>query len=69
MERGTTIESMALHRVGFFDRVNCADNRVERGANRVDSYRNRVDSGAAHNTIIGLTILKQTACHIIPPVN
>ena len=28
--------------VGFFDRVNCADNRVERGANRVDSDHNWV---------------------------
>ena len=83
--------------IGFFDRVNCADNRVERGANRVDlsttesvfsiesvyhnrvdschnrvdschnrvdSEHNRVDSGAAHSTIFGSTILKQTACHM-----
>ena len=94
---------MVLHLVVFFDQVNCADNRVERGANRVDlsttesilitiesvfsiesvyhnrvgfchnrvhscrnrvdSCRNRVDSGAAHNTIFGSTILKQTAFH------
>ena len=33
--------------------------------NRVDSEHNQVDSGAAHNTIFGSTILKQTACHTV----
>ena len=33
----------------FFDRVNCADNRVERGPNQVNFYHNRVDS--EHNQV------------------
>ena len=40
----------------FFNRVDFADSRVERGANRVDS-------GDAHNTFLESTILKQTACY------
>ena len=40
----------------FFNRVEFADSRVERGANRVDS-------GDAHNTFLESTILKQMACH------
>ena len=59
-----------MHGVGFFDRVNCADNRVEHGANRVDSehdrndsYHNRVDSGDTHNATFESIVLKQTACH------
>ena len=37
-----TVESIVSHRVGFFDRVNSADNQVKRGANQVDFYSNRV---------------------------
>ena len=52
-----SIESVYHNRVGFYY------NRVDSCHNRVDSCHNRVDSGAAHNTIFGSTILKQTACH------
>ena len=58
----------------FFDRVERGANRVDSEHNRVDFYHNRVDSchnrvdsGAAHNTIFGSTILKQTACHTWAP--
>ena len=47
----------------FFDQVDFAENRVDGGINRVDFYHNQIDSGDAHNTVLKLTILKQTACH------
>ena len=34
-----TIELIVLHRVGFFDQVNCADNRIECGANQVSFFQ------------------------------
>ena len=52
----STIESVSSIESVYHDRVDSCRNRV-------DSEHNRVDSGAAHNTIFGSTILKQTACH------
>ena len=48
-----TIKSIVLHRVGFFDQVNFADNLVERSTNRVDSYHNCV--GSEHNWVVFMT--------------
>ena len=57
-----TIESV------YHNPVNSEHNRVG-FFNRVDFCHNRLDSGAAHNTIFGSTILKQTACHNIALYN